>query len=457
MNKLINEVDNLKQELNEAIKNNDTPKITNLRGRLINKIRKTVTELEKQEDKTQEEIDLLKKYIDELVDETFAHKMNLKERYSEEFLKGEAKIADIFTTLPKGIAIQVKRVVNTISELKNAKNNKARLKALVSFGKQLGLLALTPVIFAGKFAIEHWYLLLLLLLRFRLDIFGKDKAKEVQVKDELLKQEQEQEAYEFAMEPVPEEALENVLTPAGDVEEPVGEIVDKPDIVKPFREIIKRRPIKPVLNIPIDKEVKVLEQSPAKIPEVSLKDMVREVVCSKENYSAIEELLDGFVDSIERNYNYVIGTRHPNMEVVYNADEYVAAVHRRNPLINIDVNTAKEFYQRHNDIPYGVEELDEAIIWPEADKVKHYFANEEELANYLANGNNQNFNMYFNNYIQNGGNIGLFSGLSDLVAQSPVGPILESMGITGTLAVVIFALWKAGEFAMGGPGLAMQN
>ncbi len=63
------------------------------------------------------------------------------------------------TTLPKGMALQVKRVNNAINEIKSAKTGKAKINASLELAKQAGLTVVTPVIFAGKFIIEHWYLL----------------------------------------------------------------------------------------------------------------------------------------------------------------------------------------------------------------------------------------------------------------------------------------------------------
>ena len=138
-------------------------KITVKRGRLIRKLKQLKKTLVKKENRTEEEDKLLEK-IDSLLDSTlFKHKIQLKERYNHEFLEGAAKVPDVFTTLPKGIALQTRRVVNCIDEIKNAEGVKAKLVGFGNFAKNTGLLVATPVIFAGKFVAEHWYLILFLL------------------------------------------------------------------------------------------------------------------------------------------------------------------------------------------------------------------------------------------------------------------------------------------------------
>ena len=68
------------------------------------------------------------------------------------------------TKLPEAVGIQVERVANSIEELKAAKENEKFVNELIEVFKETGLLAGTPVIFAGKYVIDNWYILLLLLL-----------------------------------------------------------------------------------------------------------------------------------------------------------------------------------------------------------------------------------------------------------------------------------------------------
>jgi hypothetical protein len=180
----IDKLTELKQKLEDFEEAKYTSKITSYRGKIINKLKKIVAYLESKKEKTQEEIDALNRYNDELGEALFKHKIQLKSRYNEEFIHGHAKVPDVITTLPKGVALQVKKLANAINEIKNAKGAKAKTIAMTNFVKEAGLLAATPAIFAGKFAIEHWYLILLL---FRGDIFkwiknllkgkGKDEPK----------------------------------------------------------------------------------------------------------------------------------------------------------------------------------------------------------------------------------------------------------------------------------------
>lgn len=152
----------LKRKLNEFEEAKYTTKITSYRGKVINKLKKIIKKLESEEHLSQDAVEILNNYKDELSEELFKHKLQLRNRYNEEFIHGQAKVPDILSTLPKGMTLQVQKVINTINEIKNAKGNKEKLTAVSNFAKQSGLLAATPAIFTGKFVIEHWYLILLL-------------------------------------------------------------------------------------------------------------------------------------------------------------------------------------------------------------------------------------------------------------------------------------------------------
>ena len=203
-------LEELKKELAYYEEAKYTSKITAIRGRIIKRLKTILNLYEKIEYRTEDEQKDYEKYETELSENIFRHKINLKERYSNEFIKGEAKVPDVITTFPKGVMLQVQKVANAINEIKTAKNSKAKVSAVTNLAKEIGLLAATPVIFAGKFVIEHWYLILLLWQGNKLGWFkGKNNSNE-NSKPEL--QGQEQEAYETVTEA--EHAIEN----AGDNE-----------------------------------------------------------------------------------------------------------------------------------------------------------------------------------------------------------------------------------------------
>ena len=222
-------LEELKKELAYYEEAKYTSKITAIRGRIIKRLKTILNLYEKIEYRTEDEQKDYEKYETELSENIFRHKINLKERYSNEFIKGEAKVPDVITTFPKGVMLQVQKVANAINEIKTAKNSKAKVSAVTNLAKEIGLLAATPVIFAGKFVIEHWYLILLLWQGNKLGWFkGKNNSNE-NSKPEL--QGQEQEAYETVTEA--EHAIEN----AGDNEtvsilenEQDGVVVNSPSV-----------------------------------------------------------------------------------------------------------------------------------------------------------------------------------------------------------------------------------
>ncbi len=175
-----NDVININEEKRELISDkdylkimensNNNAEITAIRGRIIKKIKNLIKRLEKKANKTQEEIELIEQLKNGLSIEVGKHKVQLHDRYLNEFIDKDMKFVDNFTMLPRGLSIQVKRVVNSINEIKTAKTFKEKVKGVVNTGKQLGLTVATPVVFAGKFMLEHWYLALL--------AFGLTKAKE---------------------------------------------------------------------------------------------------------------------------------------------------------------------------------------------------------------------------------------------------------------------------------------
>ena len=170
-------------------------------------------------------IELKATYLEELK----KHKENINSRYKNEFLRKKATLPTIFTVLPKAIGLACKKVANCIREQKEAKTNKSKLNKFIKTLGAIGQVAATPVIYAGKFAIDHWYLLLLLLLRLP-KINWPFKPKDDDKKyEEHNDQPQEQEAYEPALAPAKEPS--QVLVGEGDRESvPVQEPAPRPAI-----------------------------------------------------------------------------------------------------------------------------------------------------------------------------------------------------------------------------------
>ncbi len=180
-------------------------KVTLERGRLIDQTKKVIKLLENKQDKTDNDIKLLDQYYTMLSQTTFTHKRQISERYKKEFIHGEAKVPDVITTLPKAIGLQARKIATTVNEIKYARGSKAKAAAATNFAKETGLLVATPVIFAGKFLIEHWYLLLLL--------WGLDREKKRKKKHKDKPEEQKQPNENVAAEPAQDLAADRTEVP----------------------------------------------------------------------------------------------------------------------------------------------------------------------------------------------------------------------------------------------------
>lgn len=195
---LTKEIDESKSKINDYIEARHTAKIIKERGRLISKVKKLIKKINQKENKTIEDEKYLKELNELLTEQLYKHKTMLNERYKKFFISEHARVSDLVTTLPYGIYLQVQKVNNAINEFKNAKEEKARSLATVNVLKEVGLLVGTPIHFAGKFVIEHWYLLLLGLKLPELQKFYKER-QENRAREP---QGQEQEAYERVGEAV---------------------------------------------------------------------------------------------------------------------------------------------------------------------------------------------------------------------------------------------------------------
>lgn len=160
----VTETEVLEEQLKQAIEKEKASDITVKRGRLIRKIQAEIKKIKSTDKLSEADFENLNKLENLLSDEIDNHKHQLSTRYKKEFLDKKATVRAIFTTLPKGMGLQIKKISNCINELKQAKSNKERIFGVVDLAKSFGMLVATPVIFTVKFVVQHWYLLLLLLL-----------------------------------------------------------------------------------------------------------------------------------------------------------------------------------------------------------------------------------------------------------------------------------------------------
>jgi hypothetical protein len=217
-------------------------------GRLIRKLKDEIKKIRETENLNANDLDNLEK-IEIFLDEQLEwHKNQLKGRYKEEFLREPATFKALVTVLPKGIGLQAKRVINCIERIKESKSNKEKVFNAIELGKEMGVLALTPVIFGVKFIIKHWYLLLLLLSLLKLPKFAwKRSPKEVK-ENQPQEQVQEQPAYEPATEPVTEYVADPVKDP---VQEPVLDPVQDP-VLDPVQTPVTETNPRPAIDYQAD-------------------------------------------------------------------------------------------------------------------------------------------------------------------------------------------------------------
>ena len=132
------------------------------RGRKIREIKKALKSMKKISRGTVEDKERIIKLEQILEHYLKEQKEQLSERYNKEFLKTKAYIPSIITKFPKAVGIAAKKVGVTIDQLKLSKTYKEAAYNFFQTMKSIGQTAATPVVYAGKFIIDNWYLSLLL-------------------------------------------------------------------------------------------------------------------------------------------------------------------------------------------------------------------------------------------------------------------------------------------------------
>lgn len=184
-------IDKLKEELKNILEINDPLKITNARGRIIRKIKKEINNTKNEEDK--EELEIL---LEETLEE---HKEQIASRYKKEFINKKARIWTIFTLLPKGIALSIRRINNSVEILKQASTNKEKKNEIMEVLKSFGVVLSTPGIFTYKYIVNNWYIVLFFLAKIGLPLLNPNKKEKDKNEDNNLEpnlQEQEELVFE---------------------------------------------------------------------------------------------------------------------------------------------------------------------------------------------------------------------------------------------------------------------
>ena len=128
INSNIDDIDKMKKEFNDLDENNGIKELIELRET-------HAKELEK-------------------------HRKNIDQRYRDEFIKKKTNLLSVVTMLPKAVGLACKKVATCVKEVKQAKTNKEKLNKIFAVFKASGQVLATPIIFTGKFIVDHWYLLL---------------------------------------------------------------------------------------------------------------------------------------------------------------------------------------------------------------------------------------------------------------------------------------------------------
>ena len=446
-------------------------------GRLIRSIKKEIRDAKNSDNEESiKKIEDLKKLLDIQLE---WHGKHLKKRYSEEFIHEKADFKSLVTVLPKAVGIAVKRVTNSINKLKEAKSNKEKAFGLLDTVKETGLLVATPVIYAAKFIVSHWYLIFLFLSLFKNFRFGKDKDRDRNDKDKGQPELEPQTVLATDSEmgkvriKVPEAKPVGLGDPNTEPNlgrvpkaEPVVTADPNTVIVPAPKDVVPKEMPKTVDPVTVDTVVEKVPQVtadpntvivpspkdvvPKEVPKTVDPVTVNEPVEPIETLPAltdaetaeVQQISEDFFDSLESNYGFFIGERHPEVEVVHSADEF-------REVTGVNSNDAEWLYERHA-AQYG-NKFEGEVMWPEVyernfEGAHRYFSTREELAEYILSGQDPNLQMYLKNYKPPEA----FS-LTNLYNNSGFAKTMENLGIPAAAGVGLFALYELVQYGLAVP------
>ena len=446
-------------------------------GRLIRSIKKEIRDAKNSDNEESiKKIEDLKKLLDIQLE---WHGKHLKKRYSEEFIHEKADFKSLVTVLPKAVGIAVKRVTNSINKLKEAKSNKEKAFGLLDTVKETGLLVATPVIYAAKFIVSHWYLIFLFLSLFKNFRFGKGKDRDRNDKDKGQPELEPQTVLATDSEmgkvriKVPEAKPVGLGDPNTEPNlgrvpkaEPVVTADPNTVIVPAPKDVVPKEMPKTVDPVTVDTVVEKVPQVtadpntvivpapkdvvPKAVPKTVDPVTVNEPVEPIETLPAltdaetaeVQQISEDFFDSLESNYGFFIGERHPEVEVVHSADEF-------REVTGVNSNDAEWLYERHA-AQYG-NKFEGEVMWPEVyernfEGAHRYFSTREELAEYILSGQDPNLQMYLKNYKPPEA----FS-LTNLYNNSGFAKTMENLGIPAAAGVGLFALYELVQYGLAVP------
>ena len=446
-------------------------------GRLIRSIKKEIRDAKNSDNEESiKKIEDLKKLLDIQLE---WHGKHLKKRYSEEFIHEKADFKSLVTVLPKAVGIAVKRVTNSINKLKEAKSNKEKAFGLLDTVKETGLLVATPVIYAAKFIVSHWYLIFLFLSLFKNFRFGKGKDRDRNDKDKGQPELEPQTVLATDSEmgkvriKVPEAKPVGLGDPNTEPNlgrvpkaEPVVTADPNTVIIPAPKDVVPKEMPKTVDPVTVDTVVEkvpqvtadpntvivpapkdvVPKEVPKKVDPVTVNEPVEPIetlpALTDAETAEVQQISEDFFDSLESNYGFFIGERHPEVEVVHSADEF-------REVTGVNSNDAEWLYERHA-AQYG-NKFEGEVMWPEVyernfEGAHRYFSTREELAEYILSGQDPNLQMYLKNYKPPEA----FS-LTNLYNNSGFAKTMENLGIPAAAGVGLFALYELVQYGLAVP------
>ena len=420
INSNIDDIDKMKKEFNDLDENNGIKELIELRET-------HAKELEK-------------------------HRKNIDQRYRDEFIKKKTNLLSVVTMLPKAVGLACKKVATCVKEVKQAKTNKEKLNKIFAVFKASGQVLATPIIFTGKFIVDHWYLLLVgivavlklfpgvletlgdLFKRFFF-FFKKKKKKKDDDKDKKDGKE--------AAEPVAEPAAEEAEAPATLHNSAINYQADPRFQTKPATtpvtvphtsainyqtdprfqvqpaQVTAETPHTSAINYQTDPRFqapKILAKTPntstATTPQSAepVEEPIPEVYTpnlSEQDLVFLRALCDGFVSNAEANFvtvverlGYYVATRHPNARVIRSEADYHQYFKDET---GMDWPVGLDAKYDYDSIPSMVMPRDRQVIWPDIEvekgRLKAWFNNDQEFLEYVLSGKDSALTNSFIEYV----------------------------------------------------------
>lgn len=471
-------LEELQRKLEKEKKQNNEKEMIHIRGQLIKELNYRI-KIEKDLEKKQELEDLKQKTLAD-------HKELINKKYKDDYVKKKKTFAGIVTVLPKGIALAFKKVAATIEELKLARTTKEKTKGIEEALKDSLQLIGTPIDFSLRFAVNHWYLLLLL-LSFKLPIIDKipfsirlknknnnnfqnmetqaSLASILETIKEYLKEKslEAEHVIEATKEGIGSVFKNPSSSPASNVSPEVWTPADQKKerlAIKSIEEATKQ--LKKVQGTPVitttgmeafesaveAQETKELAAA-RKVLSETVADATQTMEMTEEVTSTIKKVSDEFIQMLKDGHNFVIGEDIPDMKIVHSAEEFVNYIKEINSKAPVTLEGAADFYNDYSRMtPLNIRN----VIWPEVDEELHYFSTKEELIQYILEGKSKDLTEYFESFENSDSMNKLFS---DVNFHKLAEELAEKLGVSVTVAIGILCITYAGgkalEFSAVGP------